>query len=315
MIFLYRLLALALCFTLVFRLLPVQPQAADSTPVLADEILALQEKYPEGMACTNSTPLFQLTVRCPGCIISAEGCWGFAILFVCELYGLDTSRSLPVTWMEINKNIPSNRPKVPYITAAESLQIGDILAAVNPSHAMVVIAKDDSGVTLAEGNRGGRIHYGSHLSYAAIDQHMAYVFRITPPSTQQGEHTSCPCSTFADMPAYGTCEHEAIDWAYTHKPFTLTAGTSSITFSPDAIVTRAQALTFLWRAAGKPEPASTTCPFADIASDAYYRKAVLWGVEKGITCGTSPTTFSPKKNLQSSGNTDLSLACCGQPCL
>ena len=73
----------------------------------------------------------------------------------------------------------------------------------------------------------------------------------------------------------------------------ITTGTSATTFSPDANCTRAQMVTFLWRAAGSPEPTSANNPFVDVSSDAYYYKAVLWAAEKGITTGTSDTTFSP----------------------
>ena len=70
-------------------------------------------------------------------------------------------------------------------------------------------------------------------------------------------------------------------------------GTSAATFSPNTPCTRAQIVTFLWRAAGKPEPQKTDNPFADVKPDAYYNKALLWAVEQGIVNGTSATAFSP----------------------
>ena len=73
----------------------------------------------------------------------------------------------------------------------------------------------------------------------------------------------------------------------------ITKGTSETTFSPDASCTRAQMATFLWRAAGSPDPVGSTNPFTDVSADAYYAKAVQWAVEQGITNGTSETTFSP----------------------
>lgn len=57
--------------------------------------------------------------------------------------------------------------------------------------------------------------------------------------------------------------------------------------------TRAQIVTFLWRAAGSPEPKSSAMPFEDVAADAYYYDAVLWAVENGITAGTTAATFAP----------------------
>ena len=82
---------------------------------------------------------------------------------------------------------------------------------------------------------------------------------------------------------------EAVEWA---KDEGITGGTTPTTFSPDSSVTRAQAVAFLWRAAGTPEPASLTSPFTDVADQsAYYYKAVLWAAEQGITNGVSATTF------------------------
>ena len=84
--------------------------------------------------------------------------------------------------------------------------------------------------------------------------------------------------------------YDAVLWAVENG---ITNGTSATTFSPNAVCTRAQVVTFLWRAAGAPEPKSTEMPFTDVASDAYYYDAALWAVENGITNGTSATTFSP----------------------
>ena len=77
----------------------------------------------------------------------------------------------------------------------------------------------------------------------------------------------------------------------------VTTGTSETTFEPEKTCTRAETVTFLWRALGEPEPAATACPFTDVAPDAYYYKAVLWAYENGITLGTSETTFSPDDNV------------------
>ena len=70
-------------------------------------------------------------------------------------------------------------------------------------------------------------------------------------------------------------------------------GLTATTFGPNAACNRAQAVTFLWRAAGSPEPAVTEHPFVDVEKGSFYEKAVLWAVEKGITTGTDETHFSP----------------------
>ena len=82
----------------------------------------------------------------------------------------------------------------------------------------------------------------------------------------------------------------AVKWAVENG---VTSGTSSTTFSPDQPCTRAQIVTFLWRAAGSPTPANSQMPFEDVHADAYYYKAVQWAVENGITSGASATTFAP----------------------
>lgn len=83
-------------------------------------------------------------------------------------------------------------------------------------------------------------------------------------------------------------------WAYLNQ---IAAGTSAITFSPDDTCTRAQVVTFLWRAKGCPEPETTNNPFTDVTENQYYYKPVLWAVENGITVGTSETTFSPDETV------------------
>ena len=94
---------------------------------------------------------------------------------------------------------------------------------------------------------------------------------------------------FVDV-ATGSYYEDAVDWAVENG---ITQGTDDTHFSPDGICTRAQAVTFLWRAAGSPKPETRTMPFTDVPVGSYYYDAVLWAVENGITKGTSDTTFSP----------------------
>lgn len=88
--------------------------------------------------------------------------------------------------------------------------------------------------------------------------------------------------------------YDAVRWAVSNG---ITSGTSGITFSPNAACTRAQAVTFLWRAAGSPKPASNVNSFVDVPADAYYRDAVLWAVEQGITNGVSEGRFDPNATV------------------
>ena len=94
---------------------------------------------------------------------------------------------------------------------------------------------------------------------------------------------------FVDVPENSYYE-EAVDWAVENG---ITNGVSSDRFDSDGLCTRAQIVTFLWRAAGSPAPKSTSHNFTDVKAGSYYEQAVLWAVENGITVGTSSTTFSP----------------------
>ena len=102
-----------------------------------------------------------------------------------------------------------------------------------------------------------------------------------------------PAISFTDV-AEGEYYYDAVLWAVNKG---ITNGLTDTTFGPNASCTRAQMVTFLWRAAGSPEPTSTTTAFTDIDSNEYYYKAVLWAVEKGITTGTTETTFSPSATV------------------
>ena len=96
-------------------------------------------------------------------------------------------------------------------------------------------------------------------------------------------------SPFIDVPA-GSYYEDAVIWAVDKG---ITSGTSATTFDPSGNCTRAQAVTFLWRAAGSPAPKTKVMPFADVKAGSYYETAVLWAVEQGITKGSSDTMFSP----------------------
>ena len=87
--------------------------------------------------------------------------------------------------------------------------------------------------------------------------------------------------------------YDAVKWAVEQG---ITSGITATTFGPDASCTRAQMVSFLWRANGSPKAAGAN-PFTDVSADAYYYDAVLWAVEKGITSGTSATTFSPNATV------------------
>ena len=99
-------------------------------------------------------------------------------------------------------------------------------------------------------------------------------------------------------------------WAVSYN---ITAGTGPETFTPDAPCTRAQVVTFLWRAAGEPEPEGVENPFEDVKEGDYFYKAVLWAVDNGITAGTSATQFSPNAGCTRGQVVTFLWRACGKP--
>ena len=113
---------------------------------------------------------------------------------------------------------------------------------------------------------------------------------VTPAFNKIGEK---PATAFVDVPedAYYS---DAVTWAVAKD---VTTGTDETHFSPKVPCTRAQMVTFLWRASGSPEPAGDASKFTDVAAGSYYEKAVAWAIENGITKGVSETEFAPNDTV------------------
>ncbi|MDD6316760.1 MAG: S-layer homology domain-containing protein [Clostridia bacterium] len=135
--------------------------------------------------------------------------------------------------------------------------------------------------------RGGYIFTGWYADKALTEKITKVT--LTGSTTVYAGWQEAADSPLTDVPA-NAYYADAVDWAVGEG---VTNGTSETTFSPNATCTRAQAVTFLWRAAGSPAPKTSEMPFTDVAEGSYYYDAVLWAVENGITNGTSDTTFSP----------------------
>ena len=139
---------------------------------------------------------------------------------------------------------------------------------------LTVLDSKDKAVKLTEKN--GKYTFTMPAGKVTVSA----AFKATAPASE---------NPFTDVPS-GAYYEDAVIWAVKKG---ITSGTSATTFNPDGSCTRAQAVTFLWRAAGSPEPKSAAMPFTDVPAGSYFEKAVLWAVENGITKGTSDTTFSP----------------------
>ena len=179
-----------------------------------------------------------------------------------------------------------------YAITIEDAKNGNVTVSpiAAPNGATVTITVDpDNGYTLETLTVTDKNGKNIELTKVSSTQ---YTFKmpasqVTVKATFMDDNTML--NFFVDVPS-GAYYYDAVLWAVQEG---ITNGTSATTFSPDASCTRAQMATFLWRAAGSPEPVGNSNPFADVPADAYYAKAVQWAVEQGITNGTSATTFSP----------------------
>ncbi len=143
------------------------------------------------------------------------------------------------------------------------------------------------GMFGGNGNQGMPGAQAGNTSGSAVQQNAA-----SGDAAQQ----STGSGSFSDVAA-GAYYKDAVDWAVKNK---VTSGTGSGTFSPAASCTRAQMVTFLWRAAGSPEPSDTSLQFSDVKSTDYFWKAVCWAAENGITKGVSDTKFGASDTVDRS---------------
>lgn len=122
----------------------------------------------------------------------------------------------------------------------------------------------------------------------------------------------CPCALFEDMPAFGTPEHEAIDWAYVNG---ITTGMDETHFGTGTTLTRAQTAAFMWAANGKPEidEANFANPFSDVKAGKWYTKYVLWAADEGLVSGYEDGTFRPSGTLNRGEILTLLYAMAGKP--
>ena len=143
-----------------------------------------------------------------------------------------------------------------------------------------LIIEDGAKVEVAP---GGRLNIGMD---AEVDQSkISWIYVPTVPAEPEQ-----PAFRFEDVQDENAFYFAPVYWAVEQG---ITNGVTADLFQPNGTCTRGQAVTFLWRAAGSPEPKGSTMPFTDVASGSYCEKAVLWAVENGITNGTTETTFSP----------------------
>lgn len=202
-------------------------------------------------------------------------------------------------------------------TEASSSEVAITIRKAVPTGTPAYTKITSAGKTLADANLttvGGTFSVPGSVAWELPDTttvvaNRAYTWIFTPDDTTNYESISgeIVVYNFVDTPYFPAIIgdsskfnfhdvtrfdyfYDAVKWAVDHD---ITSGTGRFTFSPNAACTRAQTVTFLWRAAGSPRPVSTVNPFTDVHYGDYFYQAVLWAVENGITMGTSATTFSP----------------------
>ncbi len=285
-----KIIALLLAVILALNLFPVFAHADnDQDAYITELLLAQQTEYPEGDECNNSTEKYHILLHAPGLLLNCQSCWGYCFRLLTSAFNIDPKKSVSLTWQNINGHL-SGRPCFEDVyTSPADIRPGDILAW--PGHATVVLEnkRDQQKLVLAEGNYGGRVHYGREVSYAQVSSRVSYIVRFAssqiPDCNQDDAETQG--FQFEDVPKSKYYYHP-VQWAVEKK---ITAGTGPKQFSPDNPCTREQIVTFLWRAAGSPEPCQQTNPFLDVPDRKYFYRAVLWAQEQGITAGVGGFLF------------------------
>ena len=154
---------------------------------------------------------------------------------------------------------------------------------------VIITAKPDEGYRLAE--ISVKDERGSSLPLTELGGDRYSFTMPDGKATVKVRYEKIPeISPFDDVPV-DSYYYEAVKWAVKNG---ITTGVSERLFGPKQPCTRAQVVTFLWRAAGSPEPAGKA-GFTDVPDDAYYAKAVAWAVEKGIATGIGGGQFAPKQ--------------------
>ena len=223
---------------------------------------------------------YQAAVTAPTC--TESGYTTYTCSRCNDTYTGDETAALGHAWAE-----PS------YTWSEDDAQVTAIRVCGNdPAH-----VETEAVQTVSEVSLEPTLDADGEMTYTAVFQNSAFAVqtkttvlpKLGPTLPCDGGET-CPGKAFTDMPAKGNWAHDAIDWAIVHN---ITSGTSQTTFGPGKVCTRAQVVTFLWRAAGSPEPQAANNPFADVTPTSFCYKAVLWATENGITAGTGTSSFGP----------------------
>ena len=198
-------------------------------------------------------------------------------------YGLGYFSKVPASATVLVKSDKTKTPTEGFIPTNTAERAAGFKAYLNGGVQGFAYKENGMNVVLFANSLTHKVHQRDEYAYIS---NFLFSSVLSDKNYDGSESVALP---FTDV-AEGAYYADAVAWAIQNK---VTSGVSATTFAPNASCTRGQMVTFLWKAAGSPEPKSLTTAFTDVKSGAYYEKAVAWAVENKVTTGTSATTFSP----------------------
>ena len=198
-------------------------------------------------------------------------------------YGLGYFSQIPAGAAVLVKSDKTRTPTEGFVPTNTAERLASFKAYMNGGVQGFAYKENGMNVVLFANSLTHKVHQRDEYAYIS---NFLFSSVLSDKNYDGSESVALP---FTDV-AEGAYYADAVAWAIQNK---VTSGVSATTFAPNASCTRGQMVTFLWKAAGSPEPKSLTTAFTDVKSGAYYEKAVAWAVENKVTTGTSATTFSP----------------------
>ena len=198
-------------------------------------------------------------------------------------YGLGYFSQIPAGAAVLVKSDKTRTPTEGFVPTNTAERVAGFKAYMNGGVQGFAYKENGMNVVLFANSLTHKVHQRDEYAYIS---NFLFSSVLSDKNYDGSESVALP---FTDV-AEGAYYADAVAWAIQNK---VTSGVSATTFAPNASCTRGQMVTFLWKAAGSPEPKSLTTAFTDVKSGAYYEKAVAWAVENKVTTGTSATTFSP----------------------
>ena len=253
-------------------------------PVDTDELNSRQQ------AAVGDAPVFDLTIRSGSTVISDFDGGLVTVSIPYELPSNQDPAGVVVWFMDDDGNITPCETM--YDTRTETVifttrHFSKYVIGYEEPTVFTDVSEDAYYADAVLWAVANGVTYGTSATTFSPDMAVSRAQMVTFLWRAHGSPKATGANPFTDV-STSDYYYDAVLWAVANG---VTNGTSATTFSPDMAVTRAQAVTFQWRAAGSPVVSGSS--FDDVAADAYYGNAVTWAVANGITNGTSGTTFSP----------------------